>query len=279
MGIADNVGTRPRSSLPASESQKECFPSPASPYPSLGQSLSSKRKCARLAPRGTTGQHDPRPRKRLITRTSNYPALSDPSVRTRTGPDCRIRRTCGTLHRRGLVSFFVPPSGKRSYGNETKVTAHGRVILRHAARRYEYGVALATREDPGDPSRLHTWFGCRACTRNTHRIHSTPVSSLLKLTHHTQSRYVASSDRLVWSPLLHVPARAHEIQGRPRGASHRQPEPPPTTAHRETRLVDGLDGLHYPHTKMLSVQHGLAKSTLDDYTNIGSASSSIKGLP
>ena len=57
----------------------------------------------------------------------------------------------------------------------------------------EYGVALATREDagrPGDPSRLHTWFGCRACTRNTHRIHSTPVSSLLKLTHHTQSRYV-----------------------------------------------------------------------------------------
>ena len=54
------------------------------------------------------------------------------------------------------------------------------------------------------------------------------------------------------------------------------PRPPPTTAHRETRLVYGLERASTaPHQEVLSVQYGLAKSYLDDYTNIGSASISI----
>ena len=101
------------------------------------------------------------------------------------------------------------------------------------------------------------------------------MSSLLKLTHHTQSRYV---DLLqigsFGPPSCMCPRELTRSRGDPEerhtdSQSHLPPQ----------RLVDGLDGLHYPHTKMLSVQHGLAKSTLDDYTNIGSASSSIKGLP
>ena len=40
------------------------------------------------------------------------------------------------------------------------------------------------------------------------------------------------------------------------------PRPPPTTAHRETRLVYGLERASTaPHQEVLSVQYGLAKST------------------
>ena len=145
--------------------------------------------------------------------------------------------TCGTLGRWDVssydLSFFVYEPGVPRVSAVVKRqksphTAASFFVMPRTVR--VHGVALATREDPGDPSRLHTWFGCRACTRNTHRIHSTPgVQSPQADTPHTVAVRRPSSDRLVWSPLLHVPARAHEIQGGPRGASHRQPEPPPTT--------------------------------------------------
>lgn len=170
-----------------------------------------------------SGATRPRKRLKLSSKLYGYP------TRRYELPDCNLRYTWDVssivLRTRTGGIPRVSAVVKRQ---KSPHTAASFFVMPRTVR--VHGVALATREDPGDPSRLHTWFGCRACTRNTHRIHSTPgVQSPQADTPHTVAVRRPSSDRLVWSPLLHVPARAHEIQGGPRGASHRQPEPPPTT--------------------------------------------------
>lgn len=91
-------------------------------------------------------------------------------------------------------------------------------------------------------------------------------------TPHTVAVRRPFSDWLAWCPSCVRAARAHEQfpgatpsrVSKPRHIDTKShlPRPPPTTAHRETRLVYGLERASTaPHQEVLWVQYGLAKST------------------